>query len=276
MDEEDQDQTAIEKLKKYNSRQASNKGTNKNTERISNGNANPTISKPKKVKIPAILVYDSLPKLISNALRGENINNFELIHNKGKHIIKASTVDDHTKIMTTLSGANTQLYSFTPSSLRNQNILMRGVSEDYSDEEIKQFLILQLPEGFDLVNVRRYSTPRSRSKQHILALHTITIGPGADMGAIKAIRSIDYLRVSFEVARKTYITQCYRCQRPGHTSSNCHMDYRCVKCNNNHGPGACALTKGQNNIAELYCHNCESHSIFSRMPQNPRTPEKSS
>lgn len=256
--DDDQEQSAIEKLKKFNSKQSTiNKSPTKKKEDTLNSKPSNTL--PKKVKIPAILVFDSQPKLISNALRSENINNFELIHNKGKHIIKPTTVEEHSKIMATLSSANTQLYSFTPSSLRNQNILMRGVSGDYSDEEVKQLLISQLPEEFELINVRRYSTPRSRSNQHTLALHTITIGPGADMAAIKSIRAIDYLRVSFEVTRKTDITQCYRCQRPGHTSTNCHMDYRCVKCKNTHLPGECALTKGQNTTAELYCHNCESH-----------------
>ena len=44
--------------------------------------------------------------------------------------------------------------------------------------------------------------------------------------------------------------QCYNCQRVGHSSANCNLGYRCVKCTGDHEPGNCPRKAGSNEINE--------------------------
>ena len=50
------------------------------------------------------------------------------------------------------------------------------------------------------------------------------------------------------------IAQCKNCQRFGHTSSNCHLKYRCVKCNLEHDPGKCSKNE---KTEQVFCINCK-------------------
>lgn len=52
--------------------------------------------------------------------------------------------------------------------------------------------------------------------------------------------------------------QCKRCQRFSHAATNCKLDYRCVKCNENHGPGDCGITKSIDNQEQLFCILCKA------------------
>lgn len=55
------------------------------------------------------------------------------------------------------------------------------------------------------------------------------------------------------------MSQCRNCQRFGHVANNCSMNYRCVKCLNNHKPGECQNTKNienSENITPPACIAC--------------------
>lgn len=55
-------------------------------------------------------------------------------------------------------------------------------------------------------------------------------------------KSIDSVYVKWEALKqsKKRFTQCFNCQRPGHSSINCGYQYRCVACGSSeHGPKQC-------------------------------------
>ena len=70
-----------------------------------------------------------------------------------------------------------------------------------------------------------------------------------------SFHDIDDTEVKWEVMKKANkrVTQCYRCQKLGHTSANCGLPARCVKCSSAHVQSDCpkATTKGKAN-----CCNC--------------------
>ncbi|OXU16259.1 hypothetical protein TSAR_009039 [Trichomalopsis sarcophagae] len=76
---------------------------------------------------------------------------------------------------------------------------------------------------------------------------------------LTAIKSLAYQRIKWELLRKKEIYQCRKCQRLGHTSSNCGLKYRCVKCKNDHKPGECGIAKESVNKSALYRVNCEEY-----------------
>ena len=70
-------------------------------------------------------------------------------------------------------------------------------------------------------------------------------------------RSINNLRVQWEKFNRTQKkpTQCRKCQLWGHSATNCGNLYKCVKCLENHLPGACARTTRE---GEASCINCNA------------------
>ena len=65
----------------------------------------------------------------------------------------------------------------------------------------------------------------------------------------------------WEPLRKKNVFQCTNCQRIGHSSANCHLQYRCVKCSKSHNPGECEIPKENTNKDILYCVNCKSNGL---------------
>ena len=70
-------------------------------------------------------------------------------------------------------------------------------------------------------------------------------------------RSINKLRVTWEKYNRTQKkpTQCRNCQLWGHAASNCGNPYKCVKCLENHLPGACARNSRE---GQASCINCNA------------------
>ena len=66
--------------------------------------------------------------------------------------------------------------------------------------------------------------------------------------------------MDWEKLKKTETTQCRRCQRLGLTAANCNMNFRFVKCKENHPPGHCSVPKGEKIEKEkVYCINCNCY-----------------
>ena len=68
-------------------------------------------------------------------------------------------------------------------------------------------------------------------------------------------RTIDGIIVKWEIVKKTNkkVTQCFRCQNWGHSSINCGLPFRCVKCSESHEKGACQRTSRE---GDPKCCNC--------------------
>ncbi len=68
-------------------------------------------------------------------------------------------------------------------------------------------------------------------------------------------RIIDNIVVKWENLKKSTKgpTQCYNCQRWGHSSQNCGFKFRCVKCTENHPVGQCKRTTRDGSAK---CVNC--------------------
>lgn len=49
--------------------------------------------------------------------------------------------------------------------------------------------------------------------------------------------------VTLERIKRGVVIQCYNCQRIGHVAKYCYREYRCVKCDQKHGPNECKIKK---------------------------------
>lgn len=80
--------------------------------------------------------------------------------------------------------------------------------------------------------------------------------PKTDIQQVLKIRYVAEWSVKWEIMRKPPITQCRKCQRFNHTASNCQLQYRCVKCLDQHEPGKCSLDSSKNTFKPT-CVNCK-------------------
>lgn len=83
----------------------------------------------------------------------------------------------------------------------------------------------------------------------------IQLTPDSNVKELTKIRHLAYQRITWDRLRRPNVYQYRKCQRAGHTSSRCNLNYRCVKCAQTHEPGKCTI-KPENDKEHLKCANC--------------------
>lgn len=94
-----------------------------------------------------------------------------------------------------------------------------------------------------------YLTNR-RTKQP-MPLFLATVQPSPAVNNIENIKTINYLTVKFETYKAKGVAQCYRCQQYGHSSLNCNLTPKCLKCGESHRSNQC-----QKGPDQFKCANC--------------------
>lgn len=139
-------------------------------------------------------------------------------------------------------------------SLINKNIVLKGVRGNFSDDDVKAELNELNIANVNIVKVSKvYFNKNNKDFYHFL----IQLFSDSNVQNLTKIKTIAFQKIRWEPLRKRDIFQCKNCQRLGHSSANCAMGYRCVKCNKNHKPGECAIPKDTTDKNSLYCVNCE-------------------
>lgn len=122
--------------------------------------------------------------------------------------------------------------------------MLRGVNVETTTEEIK-----------DDLNVKGYPTERvsrmngKSGKPAPLVLVELK-------REYKSIYDISYccgLAITVEPLKtKSDIIQCHKCQLFGHVQRNCNIDYKCMKCGDNHSTHECEKPR----TTPPKCANC--------------------
>lgn len=135
-------------------------------------------------------------------------------------------------------------YTFTPPDEKTLRVVIRGVTEHYTEDDIKEDLETK---GHAPIKVARMKN--SDKKPLPLAL---VILPREEKNIYK-LQYVKRFSVTVEPQRpKATIGQCHRCQQFGHAQSRCTAPPKCVKCAGNHLTSECH--KPANTPAK--CINC--------------------
>ncbi|CAH1967486.1 unnamed protein product [Acanthoscelides obtectus] len=127
-----------------------------------------------------------------------------MINNKGIQFSKTRTAGNSVKVFTNTPADYRQLVTLL-------DIREDLVSQGIADAEVQQMKTRNTKQPLPLFLVK---TRMTEKLQEVLRLAMLT--------------------VSFEKKqRSTESSQCYRCQRYGHTQRNCRLAERCVKCDEN-------------------------------------------
>lgn len=116
-----------------------------------------------------------------------------------------------------LKASDMEFYSFTPFDEKRYRVVLKGIGLDYSIDEIKADLVSKCS---DVLEVTQMKSMRD-SKETLLPMYAVTVKAICKYNQLK--KMIYYCcdhRISLELFRKPRVqrgTQCFRCQRYGHS-----------------------------------------------------------
>lgn len=114
-------------------------------------------------------------------------------------------------------------------------------------------------EDLNFLKVTHFTTKRSVAENIPLSIFLVQLDANCQFHKLQKVNRLCHHVISWEKLKKKDIIQCKKCQRLGHVASNCNMKYRCVKCNEQHDPGNCKLSKEDIVSKEkLYCATCKN------------------
>lgn len=231
----------------------------------------PKINNKKKEKVPPIVAYNINTKSTINKLNeaiGKNSFTIKKINKNVTHIITAD-ISSFLKAMETVKAEDKQYYTYTPKEMKHETILLKGVDGSFDEGDITAaFEDLQVSQH--ILKISKYHTRKSLKDNRDLNIWLIQLKPNSDVSVLTNIKFILHQSVSFERLVRSETIQCKNCQRYGHAASNCNMQYRCVKCIEQHGPGQCPKT---DRTTEPYCINCNKTGHPANYRQCPKYQE---
>ncbi|GFU87641.1 PRE_C2HC domain-containing protein [Trichonephila clavipes] len=151
--------------------------------------------------------------------------------------------------------------------LANQpiKVVIKGLPVDTDVADIEADL---LQKGFAIekvVQLRKFSTKAP------LPIFMVEVRRTEKAQDIYEVNSICYLCVTIDpFRRKPGATQCYNCNFFNHSSKNCKMNPRCLKCGKNHHTGECTIKE---KIDKPICINCNEEGHVASLRSCPTFPK---
>lgn len=153
---------------------------------------------------------------------------------EGEHVIYTNEKSHYDKIVAGMKTMNIQFFTYTPKDMKPKSFLIKGIRGDFSVDDIKTELKdLKIP-NVEIIDVFEYNFDRINKDKHH---HLVQIANTSSVADLFKVRTLVYQRIRWEHLRKPSLFQCRRCQRIGHASKNCSLQFRCVKCAQSHEPG---------------------------------------
>lgn len=265
--ENDCDKHLLEKFEKH-VQESKDKCQTTNTNNVPNQNKILTKQNPvntadknelsKKQKIPPINIFDiETNKLIEFLKSCLKIQEFKIKQYKHKKSLFLDTINDYIKVRAYLEKTKTKFFTFTPKSLKNKTYLLKGLDVDMNMNEIFDELCKHESDELKFVKISEFNTNSSIEKGYKLPIYMVQISPNSNTNKLKAIKGLQHRCVKWEQLRRPDITQCRNCQGYFHSSANCNLPPKCVKCSNNHEKGQCTLKDVEKK--DLFCVICKQH-----------------
>ncbi|XP_075170433.1 uncharacterized protein LOC142242762 [Haematobia irritans] len=214
-----------------------------------------------KASPPIIKIYNVNVKEFAQEIRtvlGHNIFSMNII-NKNLIGLVLGTEQDHMKVRSHLELKKYNFFTFTPKTLKPYSLMIKGLSETYEVEDLLDF-IKEKKLQVTVTNVIKMQDDR----------WIVQLDRESDIKSFRKLRYLINNRVQMRRRKKKGITQCKNCQRFGHSSINCRMPFRCVKCGDSHGPGNCVIPKKDLDVVEVVITNPETGQVEKRIGHTVR------
>lgn len=155
------------------------------------------------------------------------------------------------KIIEALDNKAINFHTFTEKADRKLKAVLKGFFKCSNEELLKYLKDASIP----AVGVSTLYENDDRPVYFVLFPPNVTSIPQLN----QQFKIINYLMVRWEAIKPSSKrhTQCGRCKRWGHTSSNCNRQFRCIKCIEPHLPGECKRVSRDAPEGNVACVNCQ-------------------
>lgn len=208
----------------------------------------------KKTKPPPIFVEDISMKEISNILK-EITEKDDFFVNKLKSAIRITSknIEVFEKIVAILRDKEVKFITFTPSDKKNKTIVLKKLFGGYDEKEIEEEIKNMKLESIEIVKIVRINKIVNQDRS---SGYRVILTCNSDVKVLKKVTKLFNQKIVWDDLRKKPIYQCYNCQLTGHTSQNCGLPWRCVKCIDPHPKGNCPNKGKEKNEFQVKCVNC--------------------
>lgn len=221
-----------------------------------------TTSKPKKEKPPPPINITHVDKfsVIHAIMKEVTEKEYKLVSlNNNVWKVNMPDPDGYRKLSTVLNDKGLQWYTYEDKNTRPIRVVVRGLHQSCTTDEIIEDLKckdLMVLDAVNMVKTERKSTDNGGSTiiKRKLPLFTLTFANSEKIENIYNIRNIMGMVVRIEPLKKVtgIIPQCKNCQAYNHTKKYCNRETRCVKCAGKHDTKDCKIEKN----TPAKCINC--------------------
>ncbi|GFX78941.1 nucleic-acid-binding protein from transposon X-element [Trichonephila clavipes] len=174
-----------------------------------------------------------------------------------------NTSIEYHKLLNLLDQHRFQYHVITPKDERPTKVVIKGLPCNTDINDIKSDLVDQ---GFTDTKVSQLIGRITKQK---LPVFMITLPRNIHNAKIFQLKTLGYLSIRVEGYEGTGVTQCYKCNRFNHTSDNCHMNPRCLKCGEAHQTKDCPIQRTET----AYCINCQAYGHMANYSKCPLFPK---
>ncbi|GFU47415.1 nucleic-acid-binding protein from transposon X-element [Trichonephila clavipes] len=245
---------------------------NTNSQRVENGSTNQV---PAQNQLPAPIMLFIDEELSYKAQMAAITKEFPKIRSRltGEYLkLYTDTAEERRSAVQLLKKLKYQFYTFKSKAERPIKVVIKGIPRKTDPEEIKQDLELL---GYTPDRVNQLIGRKTKRTLPIFFL--ITLPRNLDNLKIFDLKTLGYLSIRVEGYDGRGVTQCYTCNKFNHTSENCHLNPRCLKCGENHITRDCPLKQ---KLETAYCINCNIYGHMANyrgcpsFPKPPKEPPK--
>lgn len=210
----------------------------------------------KKKGIPPVIMYEIKTwRKIQSELAA--IVKFEAKLSEDKIFIRANEIEDYRKLVQHLAGKKIDFHAYEVEAKKPLKVVIKGLPVDSEVLDIEEELVLN---NFKPIAVKQFKTHSRRRTEKLLPIFLISLEKNEENAKIYQLTKLMHLKVRVEAYQFRFgISQCHKCQRWGHASTNCYARFRCVKCGEGHEAKECKLAKHM----QSKCANCNGEHVAS-------------
>lgn len=202
-----------------------------------------------KLQPPIVVLLTNEHNLLTVKHSLNEISKDIIYKSNGKQLnILVRNKTPHEAVTKSLKNKNIKFYSYARKEDLKPKLILKGlplIATEIISEEIKQFNI----------NLIKTQLLKAKNNSNInQATYLITLNSLEDLKQTIKIKQIYQVIITWEKYKKIQnSTQCFKCQRHGHSRSNCFHEPRCLECAGYHLTSDCSAEINQENFK---CVNC--------------------
>ncbi|GFT29847.1 nucleic-acid-binding protein from transposon X-element [Trichonephila clavipes] len=185
----------------------------------------------------------------------------------GKYFkIFTKSTDEHRIVTEYLKEKSEEFYVIDPPDSRPLKIVIKGLPISTKIGEIQDDLTSQ---GFCVEKVAQFTRSKTKSP---LPIFMVELEKKPDSPDIFQLKKCCFLTVQVDAFnRRPGVSQCYNCNLFNHSSKNCFMRTRCLKCGESHRTSECPIKE---KIENPVCINCNKTGHMANWSQCEEFPKR--